>query len=103
MTNATWQLQEAKNKFSQVVEDTLKHGPQIITRRGKNTVVVINYQEYQRKNKPQKDFKDVLMQFRGLDFPEIMRERDTVGRATPFNLDEEFVEDLEKESREKTV
>jgi antitoxin Phd len=43
-----WQLQEAKNKFSEVVEEALKKGPQTITRRGVETVVVLSSAEYQR-------------------------------------------------------
>jgi len=35
-----WQLQEAKNKFSEVVDEALKHGPQVITKRGVETVIV---------------------------------------------------------------
>ncbi len=30
----TWQLQEAKNKLSRVIDDAINNGPQIITRRG---------------------------------------------------------------------
>jgi antitoxin Phd len=41
-----WQLQEAKNKFSEVVEEALTHGPQVITRRGVETVIVLSYAEY---------------------------------------------------------
>jgi prevent-host-death family protein len=37
----TWQLQEAKNRFSEVVEEALKEGPQVITRRGVETAVVL--------------------------------------------------------------
>ena len=44
----TWQLQEAKNKFSQVVTDALKKGPQLITKRGEEVVIVVSYQEFQR-------------------------------------------------------
>jgi antitoxin Phd len=43
-----WQLQEAKNKFSEVVEEALKHGPQVVTKRGIETVIVISYEEYQQ-------------------------------------------------------
>ena len=35
----SWQLQEAKNQLSEVVEQALKTGPQIITRRGVDTAV----------------------------------------------------------------
>ncbi|HEU4323909.1 MAG TPA: type II toxin-antitoxin system Phd/YefM family antitoxin [Roseiflexaceae bacterium] len=43
-----WQLQDAKNKFSEVVEEAMNHGPQIITRRGVEAVIVLSYTEYQK-------------------------------------------------------
>jgi prevent-host-death family protein len=43
-----WQLQDAKNRFSEVVEKALKKGPQIITRRGVETVVVLSLAEYRK-------------------------------------------------------
>lgn len=42
----TWQLQEAKNRFSEVVEEALTHGPQVITRRGVETAIVLSYADY---------------------------------------------------------
>lgn len=45
----TWQLQEAKNKFSQVVDEAVRDGPQIITRHGVETVVVISIEDYRRR------------------------------------------------------
>ena len=43
-----WQLQEAKNKLSEVVEQALRDGPQVITRRGKETVVLLSCEEYRK-------------------------------------------------------
>jgi prevent-host-death family protein len=43
-----WQLQEAKNRFSEVVDKAIKHGPQIITKRGVETVIVLSYAEYRK-------------------------------------------------------
>lgn len=43
----TWQLQEAKNKLSEVVDKTLREGPQVITRRGQKVVGVISVKEYE--------------------------------------------------------
>ena len=48
-----WQLQEAKNKFSQVVNEALKRGPQVVTRRGKEIVVILSREEYRRLKKSQ--------------------------------------------------
>ena len=44
----TWQLQEAKNKLSRVVDNAVNSGPQIITRRGVEVAIVISYAEYQK-------------------------------------------------------
>jgi len=43
-----WQLQEAKNKLSQVVEEAISNGPQVITKRGVEAVIVLSYAEYQK-------------------------------------------------------
>ena len=44
----TWQLQEAKTKFSRVIENAVKGSPQIITKRGVEVAVVLSYTEYQK-------------------------------------------------------
>lgn len=44
----SWQLQEAKNKLSQVVDEALTEGPQIITRRGEQVAVVLSFEAYER-------------------------------------------------------
>jgi prevent-host-death family protein len=43
-----WSLQDAKNKLSAVVEAAARGVPQVVTRRGVNTAVLISYKEYQR-------------------------------------------------------
>jgi prevent-host-death family protein len=53
-----WQLQEAKNKFSEVVDEAIKHGPQIITKRGVETVIVLSYAEYRKVMLNQKRLSD---------------------------------------------
>ena len=44
----TWQLQEAKNKLSQVVQEAQRSGPQVITVHGKEAAVVISSDEYRK-------------------------------------------------------
>lgn len=44
----SWQLQEAKNKFSQVVANAVNLGPQAITVHGKETAVVMSMDDYRR-------------------------------------------------------
>lgn len=53
-----WQLQEAKNKLSEVVEEAIQHGPQLITRRGVEAVIVLSYAEYRKLTLSQKKLSD---------------------------------------------
>ncbi|MEY8827511.1 type II toxin-antitoxin system Phd/YefM family antitoxin [Sedimentitalea sp. XS_ASV28] len=43
-----WTLQDAKNKFSAVVDEALAGRPQEVTRRGKPAVVILSAEEYHR-------------------------------------------------------
>ena len=43
-----WQLLEAKARFSELVRKTLEEGSQTITRRGKESIVVVSSEEYRR-------------------------------------------------------
>lgn len=43
-----WQLQSAKNKFSEVAEEAAAYGPQIVTKRGRDAVVIMGIDEYRR-------------------------------------------------------
>ena len=45
--NKIWQLQDAKSRFSEVVNQALTQGAQIVTRHGKKTVVVLPFEEYE--------------------------------------------------------
>ena len=46
--NATWQLQDAKARFSEVFRRARSEGPQLITRQGKDGVVMIADEQYER-------------------------------------------------------
>lgn len=59
---AKWQLQEAKAKFSKVVEDAVEKGPQIVTKRGVETVAVISIDDLRKlEGKEERNWKDVLL------------------------------------------
>ncbi len=55
-----WQLQEAKAKFSEVVQKAIDEGPQTVTRRGKEVVVIVSAKEFHGSRKPQVDLKELL-------------------------------------------
>jgi antitoxin Phd len=60
----SWQLQEAKQKFSELVRRTLEEGPQVITRHGEEVVVVVPVEEFRRMSddgEKKMDFKEYLM------------------------------------------
>jgi antitoxin Phd len=54
-----WTLHEAKNKFSQVVDEASQN-PQLITRRGVDSAIVISVKKYKELQQQQKNFKDLL-------------------------------------------
>ena len=47
METNQWQLQDAKNKFSTLVNQA-KNSPQFVTKHGKKTVVVLSMDEYDK-------------------------------------------------------
>ncbi|MBL4743603.1 MAG: type II toxin-antitoxin system Phd/YefM family antitoxin [Cycloclasticus sp.] len=52
MENNTWQLQDAKSKFSQLVDRAMNNKPQIVTKRGQNAVVIISFDDYKKMTTP---------------------------------------------------
>ena len=71
-----WQLQEAKQKFSQLVQRTLSEGPQVVTRHGEEVVVVVPADEYRRLTGGKLDFKAFLMSAPDLSPLELDRQPD---------------------------
>ena len=57
----TWQLQMAKSRFSEVVERTIKEGPQLVTRRGQEAVVMVSAAEYRRLSGQTPHLMDCLL------------------------------------------
>ena len=57
--NAVWQLQEAKNHLSELVDRAIQHGAQTITRHGRPVAVVVAAKVYDRLQ-PRKKIVDVL-------------------------------------------
>ncbi len=53
-----WQLQQAKARLSEVVDLAMTNGPQVITRHGKDAVVVVSAEEYRRKARPKESLVD---------------------------------------------
>ncbi|MFI5350194.1 MAG: type II toxin-antitoxin system Phd/YefM family antitoxin [Elusimicrobiota bacterium] len=43
-----WQIQTAKSRLSELIDDALRRGPQTITRRGKATAIVLSVADYKK-------------------------------------------------------
>ncbi|HUP01580.1 MAG TPA: type II toxin-antitoxin system Phd/YefM family antitoxin [Gemmatimonadota bacterium] len=68
-----WQLQTAKQKFSELIRLALNEGPQVVTRHGRAVVVIMSFQEYRRLSDGGGDFKEFLLGGPDLDRLEIQR------------------------------
>jgi len=56
----TWPLQEARTHFRDLVDSALDEGPQRITRHGKQAVVVVSEEEWDRRVRPRRSFGELL-------------------------------------------
>lgn len=78
--SSLWKLQDAKAKFSKVVENALNLGPQHITRHGKEAVVIISAQEYKKITQSSPSFKELLLNCPKLDEDIFARQQDNISR-----------------------
>jgi len=73
-----WQLQDAKNRFSEIVNKALRDGPQVVTRRGKKTVIIMSVEQYQNLVRPKENLIDFFQKspWRGEDL-DLTRKKDS--------------------------
>ena len=55
-----WKLQDAKNRFSEVVDQAYQQGPQLVSRHGKPAAVVISFEEYKKLSKPAQNLVEFM-------------------------------------------
>jgi prevent-host-death family protein len=80
---ASWQVQDAKSHFSEVIERAHSEGPQTITRHGTERAVVLSIEEYRLLAAQKPNFRDHLLGGPKFDDFEIERDPDT-GRDIEF-------------------
>ena len=51
MPRQSWTVAESKAKLSEVIDHARTKGPQIITRSGRTAVVIVSFEEWERKTK----------------------------------------------------
>jgi len=72
----SWQLQEAKTRLSEVIEEAHSKGPQIITRHGAERAVVLSMEDYRALTAHKPNLKEYLLGGPKVDSFEIERESD---------------------------
>jgi len=75
-----WNLADAKNKFSEVVNLALHSGPQTVSRRG-DKVVIINEKSYQKLRGIEKSFIDFLFKKPGSKGVGVKRNKSSIRKV----------------------
>jgi len=79
----SWQLQEAKAKFSELLNAVLRRGPQVVTRRGVALAVIVPIQEWQRLQEASRPSLKTWLLGPGPRFENIAPERGRRRRRPP--------------------
>jgi prevent-host-death family protein len=83
---SAWQVQDAKARFSELLEAAIRKGPQIVTRRGVEAAVVVPIQEWRRlQNAARPDLKTVLLA-RDPRFDNVVLEKRALRRRPPVEM-----------------
>jgi prevent-host-death family protein len=56
-----WQIQDVKQRFSEMIRAVTTEGPQVITWHGKDVAVVVDIGEYRRLTRPAVDLASILL------------------------------------------
>jgi antitoxin Phd len=85
----SWPVYDAKARFSELLDAALKDGPQVVTRRGVETAVLVPIDEWRHLNeKARKALPDPLLDPAGPhDIP--LAPRRPVLKLRPFRFDDE--------------
>jgi antitoxin Phd len=82
----TWQVQDAKARFSELLDTTLKRGPQVVTRRGVAAAVLVPMDEWKRLQRAARpSLKELLMAPTGR-IKNLTPERRRLRRRSPVDL-----------------
>ncbi len=84
--SAIWQVQEAKNHFSEVIERALTEGPQTVTRHGKPVVRVVAVTEGEAQAPADDGFLEFLLSAPKVEgFAELIGERTSIKPLPPLD------------------
>ena len=76
MTESHWQVQEAKQRFSELIRNAQSEGAQFVTKHGAEVAVVLDIGEYRRLRGQSSDFKEYLREGPYIDDLDVERVRE---------------------------
>ena len=72
---ASWQVQDAKARFSELLDAAIRNGPQVVTRRGIETAVLVPIEEWRRMQHSARPTLKALLAGPGPRFENLIPER----------------------------
>jgi prevent-host-death family protein len=84
---AVWKLHEAKARFSELIDAAEKKGPQVVTRRGVETAVLVPINEWNRLQAAARPTLKSLLLAPEPRFEDIVPERRRFRRRTPVEFE----------------
>jgi antitoxin Phd len=81
-----WQVQDAKARFSELLNVTLKNGPQVVTRRGIAAAVLVPIDEWRRLQESSRPSLKALLLESGLCFENLVPKRRHLRRRAPVEF-----------------
>ena len=79
---SSWQVQDAKARFSEFLDATIKKGPQVVTRRGIETAVLVPIEEWNRLQRAARPDLKALLLAPEARFENLIPERRKLRRRT---------------------
>jgi prevent-host-death family protein len=83
---ASWQVQDAKARFSEFLNATLKKGPQVVTRRGVEAAVLVPIAEWRHLQKAARPSLKALLLGAAPRIADLVPERGNLRRRQPPDL-----------------
>jgi len=83
---AAWQVQDAKARFSELLETALKQGPQVVTRRGIEEAVLVPIEDWRRLQTCSRPSLKALLLGPGPRFDKLVPDRHALRRRKPVNF-----------------
>ena len=82
----SWQVQDAKARFSEFLDATVEKGPQVVTRRGVETAVLVPIAEWNRLQKAARPGLKALLLSPDARFDNLIPKRGKTRRRTLPNF-----------------